>query len=170
MVISTIETDNLFLKPLNTSFLSKKYVDWLNDPEVIEYMSTGGNYTLDKLNSYLLEVEKSQMLFWAITIKKQGDHIGNIKIDPIALDKRSGEYGIMIGDKKYWGKGFGKEASSAIINFCFSPSINLFEITLGVKKDNFKAINLYRELGFIEYNNDKKVLSNNSEIRMFLKK
>ena len=59
----------------------------------------------------------------------------------------SGEYGIMIGDKSEWGKGYAFEASEAVINYCFN-NIKLNEITLGVVDINYSALKLYEKLGF----------------------
>ena len=46
-------------------------------------------------------------MFWAIRIKDINNmkHIGNIKIDPIDLKIKSGQYGMIVGDKSEWGKG-----------------------------------------------------------------
>ena len=38
-------------------------------------------------------------------------------IDPIDEKRKSGEYGIMIGNKLEWGKGYAKEASKTIIKY-----------------------------------------------------
>ena len=149
--LPVLETDRLLLKPLNKSYLSQNYVDWMNDGEVNRYLESGGDYNLKKLNEYLTEVERNPKYFWAIILKEINKHIGNIKIDPIDPDDFFGEYGIMIGDRNEWGKGIAKEASEKVINFCFN-TLNLKKISLGVKKNNFSAISLYKKLGFaIEY-------------------
>jgi len=145
--LPVLETDRLLLKPLNKSYLSQNYVDWMNDGEVNRYLESGGDYNFKKLNEYLMEVERNPKYFWAIILKEINKHIGNIKIDPIDPDDFFGEYGIMIGDRNEWGKGIAKEASEKVINFCFN-TLNLKKISLGVKKNNFSAISLYRKLGF----------------------
>lgn len=147
MKASIIETDRLILKPLNTNHLTQRYVDWLNDNEVNQYMASGGDYTLEKLKNYLLDVEKKDIYFWAIHIKEIGLHIGNIKIDPIYTENRRAEYGIMMGEKSQWNKGYAKEASLAVINYCFKK-LNLLKITLGVIAENKNAVKLYHKLGF----------------------
>lgn len=149
MKAKVLYSDRLILKPLSVKHLSKEYVDWMNDNQVNNYLSSRGNYNLKILKNYLEEQEKKDILFWAIHLKKSNKHIGNIKIDPISLNKNSGEYGIMIGDKIEWGKGYAKEASKLVIKFCFNI-IKLSEITLGVNIKNSKAINLYYGLGFIK--------------------
>ena len=88
-------------------------------------------------------------------VKKTNQHIGNIKIDPINYRHLYGEYGIMIGDKTTWGKGYAKEASIAVINFCFTK-LSLRKINLGVIANNAMALSLYRSLGFVEEGRLKK--------------
>ena len=139
--VPVLNSDRLILKPLSTTFLSQKYVDWMNDEQVIRYLESGGDYTLDKLKSYL------EKYFWAITLRSTGENIGNIKIDPIHPLHRFGEYGIMIGDRTSWGKGFAKEASNLVLDYCFQK-LNLRKINLGVIASNDGAVKLYQQLGF----------------------
>lgn len=143
-----LETKRLILKPLTLQHLSQNYVDWMNDIDVYRYLESGGNYTLKDLEHYLKEQEHKSILFWAIHLKSSDKHIGNIKIDPIDSGLRSGEYGILMGDKTEWGKGYAKEASSRIIKYCFED-INLSQITLGVVEKNIHAVELYDRLGFV---------------------
>ena len=152
--IKTLKSKRLVYKPLGLDYLSDKYVNWMNDKDVNIYMESGGDYTIEKLKVFLREQQKNQILFWAIIKKDTQKHIGNIKIDPINLETKSGEYGIMIGDKSEWGKGYAIEASSTIMNYCFNE-IGLNKINLGVNKSNKNAIRLYDKLAFVRYNRNK---------------
>lgn len=143
----TISSDRLELQPLDFTFCTEQYVDWMNNPEVYKYLETRGNYTIEKLKDYLLGVEKMSILFWAITIKDGGKHIGNIKIDPVNTLHGLAEYGIMMGDRDEWGKGYAKEASKLVIDYCFKE-LNLRKITLGVIEDNISAVKMYYKIGF----------------------
>ena len=142
-----MNTPRLILEPLSSDFCHQYYVDWMNDAEVIQYMDSGGDYTINKLKTFLQDAERNEIFFWAIIIRETNKHIGNIKIDPINRKHRFGEYGIMIGDRDAWGKGFGKEASLAVINYFFEI-IKLRKINLGVIKDNIGALKLYESIGF----------------------
>ncbi|MCX6011939.1 MAG: GNAT family protein, partial [Chloroflexi bacterium] len=122
-------------------------MDWLNDPTVNQFLETGGDYTIEKLNNYLSDIEKKEILFWGIHIKENDTHIGNIKIDPVNFKHGIAEYGIMLGRKTEWGKGYAKEATNTIIEFCFRQ-LRLRKITLGVVADNYVAYNLYQKVGF----------------------
>ena len=102
---------------------------------------------MKKLSSYIQSAIQRKILFWGIHLKEDDSHIGNIKIDPINIRHGLGEYGILIGNKTYWGHGYAREASIAIINYCFSE-LKLRKICLGVVKDNRAAVRLYEKLGF----------------------
>ena len=143
----TLETERLLLTALSREHCSNSYVEWMNDQDIIKFLETGGNYTIEKLDNFLLEQERKNILFWAIHIKDSKRHIGNIKIDPINYEDKSGEYGIMMGEKASWGKGFAKEASNRVIKYCFED-LKLCSITLGVIEDNINAIKLYKKIGF----------------------
>ncbi|TPV35965.1 GNAT family N-acetyltransferase [Paucihalobacter ruber] len=142
-----IESERLTYKRVSSEHISEDYVSWINDSEVNRYLETRGNYTLDLLKSYIEQQYNKATFFWAIHLKDSNKHIGNIKIDPINFETKSGEYGILIGDKSNWGKGYASEATIRIINYCFDE-LELTKITLGVIEDNVSAVNLYKKLGF----------------------
>lgn len=164
MKIKNLSSKRLDLIPLGLNHLSVFYVNWMNDKYVIKHLESGGDYDILKLKNFLTNVESSKILFWAIMLKDK--HIGNIKIDPVDTKKMTGEYGILIGDKNSWGKGYAIESSKIVIDYCFND-LGLKKIELGVVSSNIKAINLYKKLGFKEYkrlnNKDKSI------IRMFIK-
>ena len=151
----TITTERLLLKPLNRSYLSDNYLSWINDQEVVKYLETQVGSSKTDLENFLLEIEKNEIFAWAIEIKNLNEHIGNIKIDPIDFKNGYGEYGILMGEKTQWGKGYAKEASIGVINFCFEK-LKLRKINLGALIENKRAIKLYRNLGFKKEGHFKK--------------
>ena len=148
MAVPIIESERLLLMPLLMRHFSQEYVDWLNDAEVNKYITSAKDYTLEKLEIFLKEIERKNILFWAIHLKNPDKHIGNIKIDPVVEKYGLCEYGIMMGDRNEWGKGYAKEASESIIEYCFE-SLNLRKMTLGVTINNVFAVKLYKSLGFV---------------------
>tara|TARA_B110000503_G_C7011170_1_gene355753 strand:+ start:184 stop:726 length:543 start_codon:yes stop_codon:yes gene_type:complete len=149
MPVPTLESERLILHPLSLLHLSQEYVNWLNDEEASRYISyfEGHTTTFNELKNYLEDVEKKDILFWGIHTRASGKHIGNIKIDPVVKKFGLCEYGILIGDKSEWGKGYAKEASQLIIDYCFNV-LNLRKMTLGVTACNESAVKLYKNLGF----------------------
>lgn len=145
----TLSSARLTYLPLSSSHLSESYVNWINDTDVNKYLETRQT-TFGQLKAFLEEQEKKDILFWAIHLNENKKHIGNIKIDPIDKVELSGEYGILMGDKSEWKKGYAQEASERIIQFCFEE-YNLSKITLGVVDENMSAVKLYEKLGFEVY-------------------
>ena len=82
-----LESERLYFEALSSKHLSQVYVNWLNDTRVNKYLESGGDYALNKLETFLIEQTQKDILFWAIHIKDSKKHIGNIKIDPINLEK-----------------------------------------------------------------------------------
>lgn len=144
----TLETNRLLLVPLDMTHCTERYLSWLNDPETYKYLETRGNQTIALLEAFIRQQQERRVYIWAITIKENGKHIGNIKIDPINKKHGFAEYGILMGDKSEWGKGYAKEASMRVIDFFFEGENALRKINLGVVKTNIAAVKLYESLGF----------------------
>ena len=141
-------TERLYLEPLGLKHATQKYASWLNDPEVNKYLESKGGQTIDTLIEFINHNIVNNVCIWAIIDISLNQHIGNIKIDPINNTHKFGEYSILIGDKSYWGKGYAREASEAVLNYFFGNNNYLRKINLGVVKNNLDAINLYNKLGF----------------------
>ena len=144
---SIIVSERLILRPFSKDIINDNYLNWLNDDEITSYLEINGFYTLDMLANYVNLMIDKNVFIWAIFLKDGNKHIGNIKIDPINTKHKFGEYGIMIGARSEWGKGYAFEASSLVLNYCFQ---NLFlrKVCLGVINENIAAISLYKKLGF----------------------
>jgi len=59
------------------------------------------------------------------------------------------ELGIIIGDKAYWGKGYGREAVGLLLRYAFQYR-NQHKVWLRVNATNERAIRAYRASGFVE--------------------
>ena len=66
--------------------------------------------------------------------------------DPIAA---TAELGITIGDKAYWGQGYGREAIGLLLDYGFRL-LNVRRIYLRVHARNERAVRAYRACGFVE--------------------
>lgn len=143
-----IETARLQLYKVTKEHCDVNYLRWLHDSEVNKYLETG-NYpsTIDGLVNFIESVNKKEVLFLAIHKKDDGKYIGNIKIDNINRLYGLAEYGILLGEKSEWGKGFAKEATIAVLKHCFLR-LNLRKIMLGVIGENANAHNMYKKLKF----------------------
>jgi len=86
-----------------------------------------------------LNDEKSRI--FAIETEK-GVHIGNIGLHEIVYKDGKATLGIMIGEKGYWGQGYGSDALKALLRFAFEE-LNLHRLYLSVFDFNKRAIRCY---------------------------
>ncbi|HEU5270947.1 MAG TPA: GNAT family protein [Jatrophihabitans sp.] len=82
-------------------------------------------------------------------IEADGKLIGDCGL--FDFDNRSGiaELGIGIGDRDYWGRGYGREAVTLLVDYGFRMH-NLRKICLKVFGSNERAIRSYQAAGFVE--------------------
>ncbi len=62
---------------------------------------------------------------------------------------RTVELGITIGDREYWGRGYGREAVALLVDYAFRLR-NMRKVHLSVHATNTRAIRCYAATGFVE--------------------
>jgi len=110
---------NYYLQTLTKEDVSEEYVNWLNDPEITEFLEIKyQTWSKEDTENYVHNAEKSsnQYLFG---IYKENQHIGNINIHNINKHTGTYNYGVLIGNKDYWGKGATQEACALMFDFAF---------------------------------------------------
>jgi ribosomal-protein-alanine N-acetyltransferase len=144
-----VQGSRVCLRPLAREDLNTRYLAWLNDPEVTRYMETGTFPTTARdLEKFYDEVTGTRdQVILAVADKKSGQHIGNVKLGPIHWVHRCATFGIMIGDKKFWGRGAGFDATRLMVEYGFER-LNLRRIELGVFAEHDAAVRCYEKVGF----------------------
>jgi len=105
---------------------------WAQDPRVTELDPSVGSTFND----------------WRFAIETlDGKHIGSCSL--YNHDGKLIQLGIRIGDKNYWGKGYGTEAVNILTNYCFSM-MSVESIWLKVLPSNARAIKCYEKCGFVK--------------------
>ena len=139
----------VILRPLQRADINERYLSWLNDPEVTRYTETGTfPTTAEDLENYYRSVTGSKNdVMLAVVDKKSGRHIGNVKLGPIQWVHRRATFGILIGEKDFWGKGVGLEATRLMVEYGFQR-LNLHRIDLGVFAEHEAAVRCYEQAGF----------------------
>ena len=147
--IAFAEGSLVVLRPLERADLNERYLGWLNDPEVTRYTETGiFPSTAEDLENYFRSVTGSKNdVMLAVIDKKSGQHIGNVKLGPIHWLHRRATFGILIGEKEFWGKGVGLEATRLMVEYGFQR-LNLHRIDLGVFAEHAAAVHCYEQAGF----------------------
>ncbi len=82
-------------------------------------------------------------------IEADGQIIGFCGLRDVDQFGRTAELGITIGDKAYWGRGYGREAIGLLLDYAFRM-LNLRRVYLRVHARNERAVRAYRACGFVE--------------------
>ena len=105
-------------------------------------------------------LERLQKEFEQVVVEKRGDRtdfvieaddtcIGQCGLFNIDEAARHAELGITIGDREYWGRGYGREAVGLLLDYAFRLR-NFRRVWLEVHADNARGIGAYRSCGFVE--------------------
>ena len=144
-----IEGERIYLRELGLSDVNGSYCDWMNDPEVNQYLeSRFEEWTIDKLKDYIRKIRANpDKIFLAIIAKDENRHIGNIKIGPINRIHKRAEIGLIIGEKSFWGKGFASEEIKLVVDYAFNE-LGLHKLTAGVYSNNVGSIKAFENVNF----------------------
>ena len=74
--------------------------------------------------------------------------IGDIGLDGVQWNHGDTFVGIAIGERDFWGKGYGTDAMRIILRYAFTE-LNLWRVSLDVFEYNPRAIRSYEKVGFV---------------------
>jgi RimJ/RimL family protein N-acetyltransferase len=126
-----------------------RFVKWFNDPEVNKFLLVREMNLRDEkewIKNRLKKQNSKGNPFFCIDTK-QGVHIGSASLEVKSFHNRCAGFGIVIGDKNYWNKGYGSEVVKLIIEYGFKK-LKLHRIELDVYGYNKRAQKVYKKLGF----------------------
>lgn len=129
----------------------------MRDDDVTQFLESGGaSYTMDDIKEYVEKVYKSPNDFlFGIFLIETNEHIGNIKIGNINQKHNFAEVGVIIGDKRMWGKGYASESIKLVSKFAFDE-LNLNKLTAGMYEPNIGSYKAFLNAGFVEVGRYKK--------------
>ncbi|HNS01976.1 MAG TPA: GNAT family protein [Anaerolineae bacterium] len=126
------------------------FVRWFNDPEVrrtllmfapmskvSEERWFESRQTRD--NDYLFGIE--------VPVNDDWQLIGNVGLHQIDWVHRHCTFGIVIGERTFWERGYGSKATRAALRFAFH-TLNLHRVELEVFDFNQRARHVYEKAGF----------------------
>jgi ribosomal-protein-alanine N-acetyltransferase len=124
------------------------YLSWMNNQNNSYIESVREGFSIEELNDFVyLKNHAENAILIGIFCLNTGDHVGNVKFEPLDFAVGSAWMGILIGNSNYRGKGF----STEIINTsCFNlfQVLQITKIYLGVDPENIAAVTAYKKCGF----------------------
>ena len=122
---------------------------WDNDPDIRALLDFIFPNSLSGTVSFIKEMQSSRSGALFIIIDKETDEpIGFSGLFNIDWVTRKAEFGIIIGDKRYWSRGFGGDATTATLSFAFDD-LDLHRVYLNTYSYNPRAVRCYEKCGFV---------------------
>lgn len=132
------------LVPFDKRFFDKSRL-WLEDEEVNRLTDTGElPAESDRLKWFESLPSKNDYLIWGVACEEEPIGACGLK----NIQGSNAEYWGYIGEKTYWGKGFGSSMLKGVEQK--AKELNLDELYLTVLVENNRAIGLYRKNGYFE--------------------
>jgi RimJ/RimL family protein N-acetyltransferase len=104
--------------------------------------------SVKKVKEDLEEEPKPDQFGFLIRTLADDRLIGFVGLGGVSGSNGDAWLGIGIGDRAYWGKGYGTDAVRVILRYAFTE-LNLHRVTLGVFDYNTRAIRSYEKAGFV---------------------
>ena len=130
------------------------FARWMRDSEFVRLLDTDPARLLsvDKHKEWfekeLVEEQKYDELFLLIRTLQEERNIGLIGLNGIRWVHGDAWVGIGLGDRDWWGKGYGTDAMQILQRYAFEE-LNLHRLSLTVFDYNQRAIRSYEKAGFV---------------------
>lgn len=129
---------------------AERAVNWINDRDVARFLILRYPQSLEEEREWLRGTPHAGFHGVHLAIETlDGVHIGNIDLRNVQPENRTAELGVMIGDKRYWSRGYGSDAVRALVGFAFRM-MNLQRVYLHTYEYNNRAQQAFKKAGFTE--------------------
>ena len=121
--------------------------EWYNDNELNRLAGwNSSRVTIDKLR-YNMSRSFGYDPMNLMIDNEEGVPIGTIQLYDFNDQDKNCKLGIRIGDRRYWGKGYGEDAVKTLLEYAFMK-IDMYRVTLNVYEYNERAVKCYLKCGF----------------------
>jgi RimJ/RimL family protein N-acetyltransferase len=137
----------VYLRPLDLAD-APILTRWLNDPEVTKYLLMYRPLTLFAEEAHLRKISESEHdIVLCIMARDPEQFIGVTGLHQLDVRNRHVQFGIVVGEKSAWDKGYGTEATRLMVRYAFE-TLNLNRVSLRVYEYNERAVRVYEKVGF----------------------
>jgi RimJ/RimL family protein N-acetyltransferase len=145
-----INGEKCYLSPCSLQD-AEKWTEWLNDNDVTLPLGDEVYFptSLEKVQDDIRQIVNRQDHVFTIVDCETETAIGRCLYFGLDMVNRSSMMGIFIGEKTFWNRSYGQEATCLLLDYGFNL-LNLHSVMLGVFSFNERAIWAYRKVGFKE--------------------
>ena len=122
---------------------------WINDPELRRFIKRPFPMTLHGESEWVQSLAKRSDTDVVFAIDLDGVHIGMMGLHKINWKDRTATTGAFIGDKRYWGQGYGTDAKMALLDYAFN-TLDLRKLSSQVYAFNTRSIAYSLHCGYVE--------------------
>lgn len=127
---------------------AEHYHLWINDEETNQWRGLYHPTSRDEAEKWIESKRQTQNDKLNLAIHTQdGKHIGFVGLQAICPRSRRAELWIYIGNKEFWGQGFGEDTVRALCKYAFEQ-MNLHRIWLECNPDFTQVTKCYEKVGF----------------------
>ena len=141
-----VDPQKVVLRQLSLNDVSEKYIGWLNDPEVYQFMGLRHKIpvTQQDVIRYVETCNKDKRHHWGIF--NDGEHVGNVTCSIYDRNYHWADISNIIGEKKFRGTNLAKFALVGAIDYLFNIA-GLHRLQAGTVSLNFASIALLTNIG-----------------------
>lgn len=137
----------VYLRPLERADVPLLQT-WINDQDVIRNLLNFRPMNLQGEEEFLDKVTRDpDLVVLGIALRSDDRLIGDVALHRIQSRDRQAGFGILIGEKAEWSKGYGTEATRLIVRYAFDV-LNLNRVWLHVLENNKRGQRAYEKVGF----------------------
>lgn len=122
---------------------------WINDPEVRQFIKNTFPMPEGAERDWVESLKKRSSTDIVLGIEIKGKHIGNMGLHGIDWKNQIATTGALIGEKEYWGKGYGTDAKMTLLNYAFN-TLNMRKIMSRVYSFNERSLAYSLHCGYKE--------------------
>jgi len=141
--------EQIILKSLSIEDISDRYIEWVNDPEITQFLEIRHNLPISKEDvvEFIANCEKNRRHHWGIFVK--GEHVGNISCSAYNHIYKWVDISILIGESEYKRTGLGKLSLAGAIDHLFKVE-KFHRVQAGSYANNIPSVRLFTRLGFTQ--------------------
>jgi len=151
------------LSAIDPDETGKAFTRWNRDSEFMRLLDSNptsfrSQHGMQKMLERDLESQKSDRHWFTIHALADDKLLGDINLFVDHWAAREGFVGLGIGERDFWGKGYGTDVMKVILRYAFTE-VNLQRVTLNTFEYNPRAIRSYEKAGFHHEGRQRQLLN-----------